>query len=53
MTIYCFTEYINTLLGFAEMYITKIDNAMIKKLVIKMLKTIENEYKTAGQKCCL
>lgn len=35
------------------MYITKIDNAMIKKLVSKMHKMIENEYKTAAQKCRL
>lgn len=39
---YFFTEYINTLLGFAEVYITKIDNAMIKKVVSKMIKMIEN-----------
>lgn len=53
LAMYCFTEYINTLLGFAEVYTTKVDNAVIKKLVSKMLKMIENEYKAAGQKYCL
>lgn len=34
------------------MLVIKTDNAAIKLLVRKMIK-LENEYKTAGQKCCL
>lgn len=42
LAMYCFIEYINTPLGLAEVYITKTDNAVIKKLVSIMLKIIEN-----------